>query len=409
MKRFCKKLCGLFIIAILSIPLFLTPVHAATGEDVYIVKKRDSLYKISRKFGVSINELVELNSIENRDKIKEGQVLLIPKRKPFSVKSVTIKAQKQDPVVDQEAVITQPKRMAQEGTLEDPDIFPILMDEEIGYEEDIVVKKEKDPHREVLGGGITGWFAFIDTEVGADSGIIKGTKIDLQDTLGVDDDVSIPVVNVWFAPLSWLVFQWEYMEFNIKGSRVIDESITFSGVTFSGFDEVEGKADVQRVSGWIEINPIRGKWGYIGALVGGEYARIQAELSNFASGTVSGSITAPSGIPVVGGKSFSGSRSVSSFIEVDEEAQGGSVSLGGQAKFYLSDEIEFSLRGRGFSYEVSDIDFSFVDLQAEGSYTLFDLFKFAGGYRALFLDVEHKDFVGDLTLHGPYISGSLRF
>jgi len=190
---------------------------------------------------------------------------------------------------------------------------------------------------------------------------------------------------------------------------VIDESITFSGVTFTGFDEVEGKADVQRVSGWIEINPIRGKWGYIGALVGGEYARIQAELSNFASGTISGSATVPTGVPVVGGTTVSGSRSVSSFIEVDEEAEGGTVSVGGQAKFYLSDEVEISARVRGFSYEISDIDFSFVDLQTEVSYTLFDLLKFAGGYRALFIEVEKDDFVGDLTLHGPYISGSLRF
>lgn len=50
---------------------------AATGI-TYIVEKGDTLYKISRKFNIPVNEIAEANSIMDKDIIKEGTVLAIP-------------------------------------------------------------------------------------------------------------------------------------------------------------------------------------------------------------------------------------------------------------------------------------------------------------------------------------------
>jgi LysM repeat protein len=44
----------------------------------YTVVKGDNLTKIARRFGTTVDTLVSLNHIKNRNKIYIGQVLLIP-------------------------------------------------------------------------------------------------------------------------------------------------------------------------------------------------------------------------------------------------------------------------------------------------------------------------------------------
>jgi len=45
----------------------------------YVVKKGDSLYKISKEYGISINDLINANNLTN-NMIYPNQVLVIPKR-----------------------------------------------------------------------------------------------------------------------------------------------------------------------------------------------------------------------------------------------------------------------------------------------------------------------------------------
>lgn len=56
----------------------LSESEKAEGENVYIVKKGDTLSKIALQFGVSVEELVKANSIENANLIYIGQKLEIP-------------------------------------------------------------------------------------------------------------------------------------------------------------------------------------------------------------------------------------------------------------------------------------------------------------------------------------------
>ena len=43
----------------------------------YTVKKGDTLWDISKKYGVTVDDLVKWNSIKNRNKINVGQVLAV--------------------------------------------------------------------------------------------------------------------------------------------------------------------------------------------------------------------------------------------------------------------------------------------------------------------------------------------
>lgn len=51
-----------------------------TPETEYIVQRGDTLSKIARRFGVTVQSLVETNSIENPNLIRVGQRLMIPKQ-----------------------------------------------------------------------------------------------------------------------------------------------------------------------------------------------------------------------------------------------------------------------------------------------------------------------------------------
>ena len=47
------------------------------GYDTYIVVKGDTLFKISRRYGVTVDDLVRWNGIKNRNLIHPGQQLKI--------------------------------------------------------------------------------------------------------------------------------------------------------------------------------------------------------------------------------------------------------------------------------------------------------------------------------------------
>ena len=355
------------LIAAILIPIPCSWADDASTEKVYIVKKGDTLYSISKKLGVRRTDLAAQNVITNPNKIRVGQVLVIPGAAADAPPAPQLKKAN----AYEEEYAPSPKKMAlqSQDSQELPD----------GQAAENKKKDDKNPHRHLVGGGITGWFAFLDTNVKANSGPIKGTKINLQDDLGVDNFVAIPVVNAWVEPFSWLKLQVEYMGFSIDGRKDINETFTYKGNSYPITDSVRGSADLQRVSGWLEFNPLNGKWGYVGAMVGGEFAHVEAKLSDDIFGSVS------------------------------DTANNGTVSLGGQAAVYLSKELEIRARGRTFRLNLSNAEFSFVDFQIEGAYTFFNLCELNAGYRALFLDVTHRDAEGDLTLHGPFVGGAIKF
>ena len=47
------------------------------GYDTYVVVKGDTLFKISRRYGVTVDDLVRWNGIKNRNLIYPGQQLKI--------------------------------------------------------------------------------------------------------------------------------------------------------------------------------------------------------------------------------------------------------------------------------------------------------------------------------------------
>ncbi|MDE0653716.1 MAG: LysM domain-containing protein [bacterium] len=59
-------------------PATTQPQREIGAQLVYEIQPGDTLFSIARQFGVSLDELVEINNIENPDLINAGQQLVIP-------------------------------------------------------------------------------------------------------------------------------------------------------------------------------------------------------------------------------------------------------------------------------------------------------------------------------------------
>ena len=46
---------------------------------IYVVKDGDTLWKIAKKYGSTVDDIVRVNGIENPDKINIGEKIYIPK------------------------------------------------------------------------------------------------------------------------------------------------------------------------------------------------------------------------------------------------------------------------------------------------------------------------------------------
>jgi len=80
----CLILCSLLS------PLSYTQEIPPEGVTIYVVQRGDSLYKLAQQYDVTIDELVILNALENRNVLKVGQRLLVP---TTSVSSIPLSTQ----------------------------------------------------------------------------------------------------------------------------------------------------------------------------------------------------------------------------------------------------------------------------------------------------------------------------
>ncbi len=82
---YCPLKLSKVLLSILLITLALTPVQAVKAQDqpaaeapVYIVQAGDTLYDIAIRFGVSQNDIIQLNQIADANLVSEGTELRIP-------------------------------------------------------------------------------------------------------------------------------------------------------------------------------------------------------------------------------------------------------------------------------------------------------------------------------------------
>ena len=339
---------------------------SASSETTYMIKKGDTLYSIGRRFGVRVSEITAINHIDDSAVIRPGQVLRIP-----------ISGDIEE--ISEKPELLRPLPVEPELKEAGPDLSgnPSLSAEDIHITEEEPVMEKPQGH-DFFGFGFGGWLVFLDALAQVSIPGVLGTSIDLVDDLGVDDTARLPVLNVWVRPFTWLKLSGEYMHLNIDGSAVIDEEIVFDGDTFAISEPVSGELDVDRFSTWVEWNPLNSASGYAGFSVGAEYFQLEGALST-------------------------------DILSAAASVDAGTLTIGGQFGINVSEHWHVRGRGRGMSFEISDVSVDIFDIQGGIVYSINDHIEIYGDYRYLFLNVEEERASGEVTLHGPTIGASLKF
>ncbi len=60
-------------------------IYAKESGSIYIVKRGDNLWRISRKFNTTVNEICRANNISKRKKLKPGMKLIIPRKRKYAL------------------------------------------------------------------------------------------------------------------------------------------------------------------------------------------------------------------------------------------------------------------------------------------------------------------------------------
>ena len=84
MDFFTKKRIKLVCIAV-----FLFFMVFSFGETVHELEKGETLYSLSKRYGVSLDEIIRVNKIKDPTKLKLGQKIIIPDSKEHNSGTVT--------------------------------------------------------------------------------------------------------------------------------------------------------------------------------------------------------------------------------------------------------------------------------------------------------------------------------
>ena len=146
------------------------------------------------------------------------------------------------------------------------------------------------------------WMAEMKGDITVDGGGIDGTSIDVDDTLGLDEQESFNEIHVTMGLPIIGKFNFQYMRGGFEGSNVLTADITFGGTTFSASDQVDTKIDFESYTllwsfGATTPGAVGSDVG-AGAIAGIKYLNIQADMHDQTGLSEDAHINAP--IPVIG-------------------------------------------------------------------------------------------------------------
>ncbi|MEN6318349.1 MAG: hypothetical protein ABFD82_06290 [Syntrophaceae bacterium] len=226
------------------------------------------------------------------------------------------------------------------------------------------------------------WFPDLKGDLSVDENGIKGTKLDVEDTLGVGNE-SFPAVEV-FAGIGKHHISLMYTQFHYSGSKNIKEPITFAGQTYPTNSRVESDLKTKMLD--LEY----------------QYDLINLEniLAGFSIGVI-GKVKYIDGEAELKSPTLDSSHNQKETFQVPVPMLGIGAHIGLIAKLL---EARLKATGMGYSGNV------FYDVMADISVTPFPFLDIHGGYRYMKLKVDDvSDVYADLEFAGPYVALTVSF
>jgi len=225
------------------------------------------------------------------------------------------------------------------------------------------------------------WMPGIDMEVKSSELAVIGTKVDLNDDLGLDDSESIPAIkgSIDLPFLPELLISY----FNIDGSATknITKTLTYKGQTYTAANNVSSSYEITQFEALLAFNVLNMEAGKLGLLLGAKYFEVKTTL-----------------------------KDNTATINQSEEVDGPVPVIGVVGDIKLPNKFRLGAMARGLSVEIDDIKAAMYDIEASLNYDFNKFFRASAGYRYFIIDAEdtkNKDEV-DIKFAGPYfgITGS---
>ena len=142
------------------------------------------------------------------------------------------------------------------------------------------------------------WMAEINGDIRVDDSGIDGTSIDVDSTLGLDEEEDFDELHATLGLPIIGRFNFQYLRGGYEGTNTLSNNITFAGTTFTASTQVDAKVDFESYTLlWQFGAPVPGDIG-AGAIAGLKYLVIDAEVSDSFGNSEEAHVDAP--IPVIG-------------------------------------------------------------------------------------------------------------
>lgn len=226
------------------------------------------------------------------------------------------------------------------------------------------------------------WLPELTGQVQFDGSGLTGTKIDLEDTLGVDDEV-FPnfVAAVQAGPVT---FEGSLFQVEHSGNTILQETINFNGEQFTVSDAIRSTSDLLLASGKVKFGLVHLGPFRAGVLIGAHYFAVKGSIE---STLVKAKEELEGPIPIVG------------------------VVCGLEQEFGDHVTLFVNAEASGVAIDAFDVRGSFGEVLVRGGVSI-SLFRLGLGFRALAVDIEETDDENnslDFDLVGPFVFGEFKF
>lgn len=223
------------------------------------------------------------------------------------------------------------------------------------------------------------WFPTLSGHIRVDEDVILGTKLDLVDDLGIDNE-SFTVGEI-FAGFGGHHIAFAFSQAEYKGRNVLDRDINFNGVTYQGTDTITSNL----------------RYTTYDLMYQYDLMNLENVLAGFSLGLV-GRVKVLDGSVRL--------QSATTGLEESKDFIAPIPMLGLNLHVGLiADLLEARALGTGIGYA----DAKVFDGQAEVSLTPLPFLGIHGGYRIFFIDVNRDDVDFNYDTSGPYLGVTVKF
>jgi len=221
------------------------------------------------------------------------------------------------------------------------------------------------------------WLPDLNGDVSYDSSSDSGSKLDLEDDIGLDRE-SYPIIEI-YTGLGDHHLSFTYYKADYSGSETLDEDVVFGDKTYDAGTEVDSKLEYT-------VMDFAYQWDVI-------------DLENLMAGASLGLVGKVKYFDVTAGLESDGDSGEAT-IGVPIPMIGANLHLG-----ILADIIEARIQVTGIGYSGNSV----VDFLGDISYTPFPFMDIHAGYRSFSVNVDVDDVEANFLTAGPYVALTIGF